>query len=200
MRWTRIAGITGVAATLAVALGAASCTTTATNTSEPAAMTAGQQVARGRYLATTMGCVDCHTPGTLFGAPDTTRTLAGSEMGWTGPWGTTYARNLTPDIETGIGSWTEAQIETALRTGVRPDGSPILPPMPWPNLTQMDEADMDALIAYLKSIPAVKHANPPVLPPGQTGTLPALVFPAPPAWDAMNLPPPTAPAAGGAGH
>jgi hypothetical protein len=122
--------------------------------------------------------------------------MSGSELGWTGPWGTTYPRNLTPDTATGIGSWTEEQIAIAIREGRRPDGSPILPPMPWPvfgvGLTHEEALD---LAAYLKSIPAVSHPMPAVVPPGQTPAGPALVFPPPPAWDAMNLPPPPGAAA-----
>src|SRR5580765_719468 len=65
---------------------------------------------RGKKLATFGGCVDCHTPGALYGAPDFTRQLSGSELGWSGPWGTTYARNLTPDLETGLGYYKEHEI------------------------------------------------------------------------------------------
>jgi len=200
MRWTRVLAITGLAATLAAALTAVSCTAPP-KSGEPAAITAEQKLARGKYLVTILGCGDCHTPGTLYGAPDMTRMLAGSELGWTGPWGTTHAKNLTPDVETGIGSWTEDQIVAALRTGVRPDGTPLLPPMPWPNMTAMTDEDAGAIAAFLKSIPAVKHVNPPVTPPGQKDPLPALVFPPPPAWDGMNLPPPAdAKPAGGSAH
>ncbi len=133
--------------------------------------------------------MDCHTPGTLYGAPDTTRLLSGSELGWQGPWGTTYARNLTPDPETGLGKWTQADIVKALRIGQRPDGSPILPPMPWPSYARLSDEDLHALAAYLKSIPAVNHKVPDRLPPG-TKAPAALIFPPPPAWDAQNLPPP----------
>src|SRR5262245_14229219 len=61
------------------------------------------KVARGRRVSYTSGCQDCHTPGTFYGATDTTRTLSGTELGWAGPWGVSYPRNLTPDMETGIG-------------------------------------------------------------------------------------------------
>jgi len=54
-------------------------------------------VVRGRYLVTLMSCNDCHTPGYFYGAPDTTRRLSGSDIGWIGPWGVVHARNLTPD-------------------------------------------------------------------------------------------------------
>src|SRR5688500_1291038 len=75
------------------------------------------QVARGDYLATISGCKDCHTPGFFYGAPDSSRELSGSELGWSGPWGVTYPLNLTPDPDTGLGKWTDEQFVTALRTG-----------------------------------------------------------------------------------
>jgi mono/diheme cytochrome c family protein len=141
-------------------------------------------IARGRYLSVIGGCNDCHTPGTLYGAPDTTRLLSGSELGWHGPWGVSYPKNLTPDKETGLGKYTDAEVAQMLRTGSRPDGTPLLPPMPWPNYARLSEADMNALIAYLRSIPAVKHMPPAVVPPTAKFTGPALTFPPPPAWDA----------------
>jgi mono/diheme cytochrome c family protein len=156
-----------------------------------AAMTPEQKIARGRYISQISACNDCHTPGGLYGAPDTTRLLSGSELGWQGPWGVSYPRNLTPDPETGIGSWTEEQIMTAFRTGHRPDGSPLLPPMPWPMYAHLSDEDAAALAAYLKSIPPVKHKAPAVIPPGQPATGPMLTFPPPPEWDARNLPPPS---------
>src|SRR5580658_9352127 len=65
------------------------------------------QVARGRYLVTIAGCSDCHTPGALIGAPDMKRYLAGSDIGFSIPGlGVFVGQNLTPDKETGIGSWT----------------------------------------------------------------------------------------------
>ncbi len=155
-------------------------------------MTAEQKIARGRMLTLASGCNDCHTPGSLYGAPDTTRLLSGSELGWNGPWGVSYGRNLTPDHETGIGTWTEAQIVTAFTEGRRPDGSPLLPPMPWPSFAHFPREDAEAIAAFLKSIPAVSHAMPPALAPGQPVTGSVLVFPPPPAWDARNLPPPPA--------
>ncbi len=100
-----------------------------------------------------------------------------------------YARNLTPDQATGIGSWTEEQIVTAIRAGRRPDGSPLLPPMPWPDFAHFTDDDAHAIAAFLKSIPPVSHKAPDRIPPGVKVTGPALVFPPPPAWDAKNLPP-----------
>lgn len=147
-------------------------------------MTAGARIELGRRLAEVAGCNDCHTPGTFYGKPDMSRTLSGSELGWTGPWGTTYPSNLTPDPETGLGTWNEEQIVTAIRTGKRPDGSPILPPMPWPGLAHLTDEEAYAIAAYLKSIPPVRHAKVPTLPPGTKPASATLVLPPPPAWDA----------------
>ena len=82
---------------------AASCSRTAgtggtAGTADTArAMTAEARVELGKHLAVVTGCTDCHTPGTFYGAPDHARELSGSELGWTGPWGTTSPSNLTPD-------------------------------------------------------------------------------------------------------
>lgn len=162
---------------------------------EPAA--AKPIVERGRYLAITMGCNDCHTPGTLYGSPDFKRELSGSEVGWRGPWGTSFARNLTPDPETGLGHWTADEIANALRSGVRKDGTVLLPPMPWPNTAQMSEPDLRALVAYLRSLPPVKHAVPKAQPPGGEYAGPVIPFPEPGAWDAPAAAAPPAAAHGG---
>src|SRR2546430_15525751 len=100
-------------------------------TPAPPVMTEADYVARGKYLTHVMACNDCHTPGTFWNAADSTRLLSGSELGWKGPWGRTYARNLTPEPQTGIGAWSESDIVTAIRMGKRPDGTLLLPPMPW---------------------------------------------------------------------
>lgn len=143
------------------------------------------RIARGEYLITVCGCVDCHTPGTLYGVPDFSRQLSGSELGWQGDFGVSFARNLTPDEVTGIGSWTEAEIVRAMRTGMRPDGTQLLPPMPWPNLTRMTDEDAYAIAAYLKSLPPIEHRVPDAVPSGETPPpgLALVVFPPPPAWD-----------------
>ena len=155
-----------------------------------AEMTAEQKIARGKQISYTSACHDCHSPGGLYGAPDTMRMLSGSELGWEGPWGVTFPRNLTPDMETGIGSWTEDQIVTAIRTGIRPDNTPILPPMPWPMYSHLSDEDAHALAAFLKSIPAVNHKSPDRIAPGTAVMASRVTFPPPPAWDAQNLPKP----------
>jgi mono/diheme cytochrome c family protein len=78
------------------------------------------------------GCFDCHMSGYFLGKPDMARYLGGSDVGFEIPGlGVFVAPNLTPDPETGLGKWTEAQIVTALQTGKRPDGREVAPIMPW---------------------------------------------------------------------
>src|SRR5439155_6351770 len=101
MRWTLLVATSAALAVLAAAAFVTSCTKQAAVGA--AAMRAADRIALGKRLAWAAGCNDCHTPGALYGAPDTTRLLSGSELGWAGPWGVSYARNITPDTETGIG-------------------------------------------------------------------------------------------------
>ena len=187
MTWTRNAGILAVGGAGFLALFAISCSQQSKQSEPPQSAAAADPVARGKYLTTVAGCNDCHTPGTFYGQPDTTRLLSGTELGWEGPWGVSYPRNLTPDEETGLGTWSEDDIITALRTGKKKDGSPILPPMPWPMYAQMTDEDLHAVAAYLKSIPPVKHKAPDIIPPTTKATGARLTFPPPPAWDAQNL-------------
>jgi mono/diheme cytochrome c family protein len=171
-----------------VAFFAASCGQQPSATDTPATP-AMSPVERGRYLTTIMSCNDCHTPGYFYGSPDTTRVLSGSEIPWGGPWGVAYSANLTPDPQTGLGEWTDEQIMTAIRTGARPDGRQLAGIMPWANFAHIEDEDLRAIVAYLRSIPAVVHDEPDPVPPGQYK---GVTFgpPPPPAWDAKNLPPP----------
>ncbi len=182
MRWTRWTAAVASLAALAATISSLSCTMTAGT--PPAAMTQAEKVARGEYLTWISACNDCHTPGTFYNAADMSRKLAGSELGWVGPWGTSYARNLTPDMETGIGSWSEDDIVKALRTGQRADGSMLLPPMPWPMYGHMTDEDAYAVAAYLKSLPPVSHKVPDPKPPGTKAEKTDWVVPEPTAWDA----------------
>lgn len=183
-RWMVLAGVALAVVSAAVA--------TVSFTSAAPKRSKAELIARGRQVSWSSGCNDCHTPGGLYGAPDTTRMLSGSELGWEGPWGVTYPRNLTPDTETGIASWSEKDIIAAFRKGHRPDGSPILPPMPWTAYAYMSDDDAEALAAFLKSLPPVRHKVPDRIPPGTEATGARLTFPPPPAWDAKNLPAPPA--------
>ncbi len=181
-----------LAAALAlVALAVVSCSGNGDSGGSQTAVAAADTVAsaeHGAYLVTIMGCNDCHTPGTLYGAPDFTRSLSGSELGWYGPWGTSYPRNLTPDPETGIASWSEDDIVRALRTGRRPDGTELRPPMPWPNYAVLKERDIRSIAMYLKALPPIHHKNLDALPPGQKATGSFITMPPPSAWDAPPKP------------
>jgi mono/diheme cytochrome c family protein len=120
---------------------------------------ADAQSERGKYLVTIGGCSDCHTPGSLMGHPDMKQFLGGSDVGFFIPGlGVFPARNLTPDKETGLGSWTRAQIVTAFTTGKRPDGRMLAPIMPWQGLSKLTRPDALAIAAYLQSLPPVHNA------------------------------------------
>lgn len=176
-----------------IAVAAVSCSkNTGQSGSAPADSAAQAEAAmtpvqRGQYLVTVLGCHDCHTPGTLYGAPDMSRQLSGSELGWQGPWGVSYARNLTPD-STGLAAWSDEEILRAVQNGVKRDGSPIMPPMPWPDFAHLTPADAKAVVAYLRSVPPVHHVVPDRVPPGKKATGSILVFPPAPDWDKPQKP------------
>jgi mono/diheme cytochrome c family protein len=128
-------------------------------------------VARGKYLATIGGCHDCHTPGYFFGRPNMERQLSGSEVGFEMPGlGVFHGPNLTPDKETGLGSWSNEQIVTALQTGARPDGRLLAPIMPWKALAQLTKDDAFAIAVFLKSIPPVSNKVPGPFGPNESPT------------------------------
>lgn len=140
-----------------------------------AASAAEFEIARGKYLVTIAGCNDCHTPGYFLGKPDFSRTLGGSDVGFTIPGlGAFVGRNLTPDKETGLGNWTDDQIIAAITTGARPDGRRLAPIMPWMELSHLSPDDAHAIVAYLRSLPPVKHAVPGPFGPKEVPT--TLVF------------------------
>jgi mono/diheme cytochrome c family protein len=126
-------------------------------------------VARGKYLVTFGGCVDCHTPGYFFGKPEMNRLLGGSEVGFEIPGlGVFHGPNLTPDADTGLGKWSNEQIVTALQTGARPDGRILAPIMPWKAFAELTKADAMAIAAFLKSLPPVKNKVPGPFGPTET--------------------------------
>ena len=129
-------------------------------------------VERGAYLVTVAGCNDCHTPGFFFGKPDMKKFLGGSDVGFEIPGlGVFNGRNITPDKETGIGAWTDEQIATAITTGKRPDGRQLAPIMNYPAFVHMTKEDVAAVIAYLRSIPAVNNKVPGPYKPGEKVTI-----------------------------
>ena len=145
------------------------------------ASAADPAVERGKYLVTLASCGDCHTPGHLIGKADLARTLGGSEVGFEVPGlGVFYGPNLTPDKDTGLGKWTDAQIIAAVQTGVRPDGRMLAPPMPWRAFAALTKPDAAALVAYLRSLPPVQNKVPGPFGPAETPT--AFVMKVVPPW------------------
>jgi hypothetical protein len=162
----------------------------------PPQPTADQLEKRGEYLVTIMGCNDCHSPKSmgpqgpqlipeliLSGYPADRPQLkvepAALKKGWVllsgdltsavGPWGVSFAANLTSD-PTGIGSWTEENFKRALKEGKykgMPGGRTLLPPMPWQNFANISDEDVSAIFAYLKSTKPVRNVVPAAIPPDQ---------------------------------
>jgi mono/diheme cytochrome c family protein len=127
-------------------------------------------VARGEYLVAVGGCNDCHTVGHFAGHEDRTQILAGSDVGFEDPVkGVVVGPNLTPDKATGLGLWTDRQIEIAFTAGVQPDGKVLSPLMPWPRLSRLSKDDARAIIAYLRSLRPVNRKTPGPFPPRHTG-------------------------------
>ncbi len=112
-------------------------------------------VTRGAYLATAADCAACHTDSEHGGQP-----YAGGRALAT-PFGTFYSPNITPDPETGIGRWSDANFLRALHEGVRPDGANYFPVFPYPSFTGILDPDALAIKAYLFSLPAVRRENRP---------------------------------------
>jgi len=150
------------------------------------------QIKRGEYLVEIMGCHDCHTPmkmGPNGPEQDRSRALSGHPenapmppalnlpagylaaigatfTSFSGPWGTSFTRNLTPEKETGLGDWTVEEFIATMKTGrERGKGRPVLPPMPVQNLRQLSDQDIRALFAYLQSLPPVKNRVPQPIEP-----------------------------------
>jgi len=124
---------------------------------------ASDKAARGAYLVNSvMGCTDCHTPvDPTTGAPIMDKYLAGRQP-YEGPWGIVYGGNITPDNETGIGSWTDEEVKRAILTGVRNDGRRLIL-MPWFVYSSLTAEDADAVVYYLKNVlPAVNNQIPAV--------------------------------------
>lgn len=109
------------------------------------------QIARGAYLTRAGDCMACHT------VRDGQKYAGGRAI--VTPFGAIYAPNLTPDQQTGIGSWNANDFWRALHSGKSKDGSLLYPAFPYTNYTKISRVDADAMFAYLQSIPAVKQKN-----------------------------------------
>jgi mono/diheme cytochrome c family protein len=110
------------------------------------------KVKKGFYLATIGHCFECHTPLGPKGREDATSYGKGGRE-FPGPWGTSVSRNITSDKEKGIGAWTDDEIKRAITKGMRKDGSPLKPPMGYAFYANMTDDDLDALVAYLRTVP-----------------------------------------------
>ena len=139
---------------------------------------ANAQVERGRYLVGITGCHDCHSPKVQGMTPDMTRALSGRPAAtkppskadgevhasldltaWTGPWGQSVASNLTPDPTTGIGTrYTEASFVATMRTGKKPNGTLVQPPMPAEVYQNMTDDDLKSIWAYLRTVKPINNA------------------------------------------
>jgi cytochrome c2 len=155
-----------------------------------------EMVKRGEYLVTIMGCNDCHSPKKMGpNGPEVIPELMLSgfqstnpipkfkdpmikegfalfypdQSATAGPWGVSFAANLTPD-QSGIGTWTEEQFKKAIRQGKFKglDGTRmLLPPMPWQGFAALKDEDVSAIFAYLKSLKPVVNVVPQPIPPDQ---------------------------------
>jgi hypothetical protein len=147
-------------------------------------------IKRGKYLTTIGGCNDCHSPKVMTTEgpmPDTTRLFSGhpseeklnlkADKEWmlfapgltafVGPWGVSYAANLSPD-DTGIGNWSFEQFKTAIRKGKYKgleSSRPLLPPMPWQQYRHMLDEGLKAVFTYLKSLPPIDNVVPSAIAP-----------------------------------
>jgi mono/diheme cytochrome c family protein len=155
------------------------------------------RIDRGMYLVKTGGCGDCHSPkvmGPQGPVEHPTLALSGHQAGakvpdvpagvlgpdkwgaittpdltaWAGPWGVSFAANLTPDPGTGIGAWNETMFLSTLRNGKHLGrGRALLPPMPWQSIGQMTDQDLKDVFAYLMSLKPVENKVPDPIPPKQ---------------------------------
>jgi cytochrome c len=160
-----------------------------------AADNATSKVVRGQYLVQTSGCHDCHTPfkmGPHGPEPDMSRMLSGhpeslvmppapalppgpwigsssaTNTAHAGPWGVSFTANLTPDAETGLGQWTLKNFTDTIRSGRHMGrGRPVLPPMPIPVYNHFTDDDLEAVYAYLRTIPPIRNRVPEPLAPAQ---------------------------------
>lgn len=122
-----------------------------------------ERVKRGEYLANHVNaCLSCHSPLTEQHLPKPGMIGAGGRLfaRADGLPGDIWSTNLTPDKETGLGNWTDGEVIRAVREGVSKDGHALFPLMPYPNYREMSDEDVEAIVAYLRSLAPVKNAAP----------------------------------------
>ena len=113
---------------------------------------ANDPMKKGFYLATIGHCMECHTP-MVKGRHDWTADLGRGGMEFPGPWGVSTSRNVTSSKTKGIGSWTDAEVKRAITTGIDKDGNKLKPPMGYQYYAHMTDADLDAVIAWVRTLP-----------------------------------------------
>jgi mono/diheme cytochrome c family protein len=111
------------------------------------------KVKKGFYLVTIGHCMECHTPFGAQGGPDFTGSLGKGGREFPGPWGVSHSRNITSSKEKGIGAWSDAEIKRAITDGVSRDGSRLKPPMGFEFYKNMTNDDLEAVVAYLRTVP-----------------------------------------------
>lgn len=129
------------------------------NEKNPTAVNLGSESSfeRGSYLVNAvLACDGCHTPRGPVGF-DMTKRFSGGMQTWDEPSFTVKGSNITPDRETGIGTWTENDLKRALTQGIRPDGTKLAPQMPFAFYKIMTPADLDAVVTYIRSVQAVRN-------------------------------------------
>ena len=136
-----------------LALGASALLACALLIAPRALATSHDLVARGKYIFGAAAGCGCHT--------EKDRALNSGGRKYDGPFGTVYSTNITPDRDTGIGGWTDEQIIASIRIGRRPNGERLIPVHPYPVFNGMAEADLKALVAYLRTVPPVRRRNQP---------------------------------------
>jgi hypothetical protein len=183
--------LVGMSALLLIGLSA--CRHTGPTEVAEAQLDPGALIEKGKLLVTTLGCNDCHSPKILSEhgpIPDPERLLSGhnsaeplpaydsetarsyvlfnmNSTAVVGPWGTSFAANLTPHAS-GIGTWSEEQFIRAMREGKYKgleNSRQLLPPMPWPGYASLTDAELKAIFAYLKSLDPVENIVPYPIPP-----------------------------------
>jgi len=145
------------------------------------------EIARGKYIFGATGGCGCHTQ------PKGAANAGGRK--YVGPFGTVYSTNITPDVKTGIGGWTDEQIIKAIRLGRRPNGERMVPVHPFTSFNGMAEEDLVALVAFLRTVQPVARPNTPkkiTVPMFESVFLPAWLM----AFAATETPPPAAPVSG----
>ena len=191
-----------VVATVQIVSSLSSCTAPPPPKEETPVISAAEMVERGKYLVDLGGCNHCHSPKVMTPEGpkvDETKLLSGSPSGmplpaidgteitpgkwylassdltaWVGPWGISYAANLTPDVETGAGSWSEELFIKMMRTGKFmgvDNGRPIMPPMPWEDIAKLTDEDLKSIFAYLRTLPQVTNRVHDYVPPPEIANL-----------------------------